>query len=141
MNFNKKTKIFILISAASLSLSLFFYRVVSINTQNMSVNIVHLNREISNEGNNEREVAKYIKYIKRLGGKTGGVREEPVALTATFTSYKDLDKMGGIIYNTYHKGGRFFLSSFSLTRNSKDINKNNKGVTMTIKGKKAVLFW
>jgi len=95
MNFHKKTKIFILISALILSLPLFFYRIASVNIQNMNINIAHLNRAMANEINNEREVVRYIKYKKTFGSETGGVREEAVSLTATFVSYRDLKKIGG----------------------------------------------
>ncbi len=140
MNFEKKTKLLILISAVLLSLPLFFYRIARIDTKNMNTNITHINREMTNERNNEREVARYIEYKKRLKGKTSGVREEPVDLTAKFVSYKDFNKIGSIIYNTYHKGGSFYLSSFSLAKD-KGGKKDSKGITMIIKGKKAVLFW
>lgn len=141
MNFNKKTKIFILISALALSLPLFFYRITSVNIRNINTNTTHLNRAIANEINNESEVVRYIKYKKKFGSETGGVREEPVSLTATFASYRDFKKMEDIIYNIYHKEGGFFLSSFSLTGHDKDSKKKSRGITMTIKGKKVVLFW
>lgn len=134
---SKKKWIFIAAAAVTLSFSLIFYRVSSINMEKITISMNSLNAEIQKEKHNEDEISRYLYYKKQFGEKIGGIKTEPINMKAVFVSYNDLYKLGEIIDSTYHLNGFFFLSEFSLKRNGEG---KTEGIQISILGSKTAVF-